>query len=693
MAKTKTKTKAGTGTAVAEAPPKHTGKKGRLAKRKPEAYDSQIHGKQEGRVPNDDYCINQSVCTINVMRPQYKEGPMIFVPFKHPDYDDPENNLQPGRTKPEPGAYTHWIMRIMCCAFAGTDQKATMCLWKPGDKAGKSGNPFRILKAAAEQAHDAGEFGNGKAFNSKWNRLLKGSKKGGAALDFAKPKFFIQGAVFRNGDTAYIDDDRELPMGLGPNDDLVLIELPPSASGIMSIFDKELDAYDGDADTDPSLPFVHGDPTGRFSRKKRIITDLPVFRIFNPKLTKYKAGENGIIDTSWDGTIKKIQGYEAAISAKFRQDKQTHFDGTIQKPQVDKIFSLLQYWFDDPDSGSKGILRIPSIEEQCAVLARAYKSVSALLKFAWYENPEFMTDEVKGILGSKVSAVIPGKTEEDDEDDDEEDDDETPRARKKKTRKDPTAPASDEDDEDDDEEGEDDEDEADDDEESDDDADDEEDKEEDKEEDDDEESDDDESDDDEESDEKDEKDDDEEEDEESDEEADDEEDDDAESDDEEEEDEESDDDEEDDADDDDADGEDEESDDDADDESDDDEEEEEDEFAQSKPPKKGDKKKGDKKPAGKTDKSKGDYFPEPSGKKKGDKAKTTAALSAAEKAGKSSKNRGTPPATPPPKQSSKGDKKPKGKTAETAAPPPADKPKGKKTGTAAKGGSAKRKTK
>jgi len=404
----------------------------RLAARKPADYDSRVHGRRETNIPQDDHTINEGICPVNLLRPRYDDGPMYFIPFKHPSYEDPENMLQPGRTAPEPGAYSHWLIRMEVAAYIGLPDctKHSFNLRHPADKEAKKGNPYRELYFAAAQAHDNGQFGNGKKWDSSWNKFLKGSKKsGGAALSRPTAKYFVQGAVFCNGDRDYMEGDRELPFGLAQGDDLTVIQIPVSAGqGIIKLLDIEKDQYEGNGEDDPSAPFKWGDPTGRFKKKARTISGCKVFCIYNPKKTKIKQ------DTSFSGEFKEIQGYEAAIKEAYKAGGQVLFDGNLETKQVDFIFEHAQFWFDDEDSGTKGLLRIAPVEQQALWVAQAFKSAPKLIAFAWSEQEGLMTDEVKAVLAARVSAVVPGE----DDDDDDDEDDETP---KRKVKKDPSAKA------------------------------------------------------------------------------------------------------------------------------------------------------------------------------------------------------------------------------------------------------------
>jgi hypothetical protein len=398
--------------------------KRRLAARTPASYDSRVHGKRESYIPAGDHTLNLSVATVNLVKPKYKDGPMVFRPFPHLSYEDPENQLQPGRSSGEPGAYTHWHIKVKCAYFVGTDDPKTFILYHPKDAQDKkNSNPFMVFYWAAKRAYDSGAFGTGQSWDPQWNKLFKGTKKEGAKIDKPANVYFFQGAVYTNGDRNYMEEkDREKPYGLGPNDDLTVIQAKGSGGGsAIEVLDRTLDEYEGDPETDFNAPFEFGDPVGKFLAKKRVVAGGVFIEIFNPKVTKIEGA-----NSSWDGKIADVQGYEAAILKEFE------LNGTTYKPRldtsdVDFIFNKCQFWFDDEKSKEKGLLNIASDEEQAVWLAQAFRSVPKLVSYAFSERDELLTDDVKGILAARVSSVVPGEDDEEEED-----------KGKKKVKKDPT---------------------------------------------------------------------------------------------------------------------------------------------------------------------------------------------------------------------------------------------------------------
>ena len=405
---------------------KHTKTTRGLASRKPEDYDNRTEGRRSSSIPPGDFTLNEGLAPVNLIRPKYNEGPLVLRPWPCLDYEHPETMLQPARRSVEPRAQTNWLVRMMTASYVGIREGGglyTFNLYHPKDKEGKIGNPYRIFHRACEQAHDAGKFGLGRRWNSEWNKLLKGSKNSGAAISPPKVKWFIQGHCYINGDKLYVggDSERELPLGLDPKDDLTVFQISDTAGdGLMDLLDVKKAEWEGDEEADPTLPFKYGSAVGRFDQKKRVLHGGLFVTVFNPKKTKIKKA------TSWSGEIKEIQGYESAVSRIWTSDG-VDYTPDIDSKGVDQIFAKSQFWFDDPESNSKGILRIAPVEQQCLWIAQAFKPVPKLVLFAFVDREEFLTAEVKAVLRNRVSMVVPG----DDEDD--EDDETTTKKKGKKT--------------------------------------------------------------------------------------------------------------------------------------------------------------------------------------------------------------------------------------------------------------------
>ncbi len=401
-----------------------------LSSRKPADYDNEVHGRSETNSPPGDYTLNTGLVPVNLFRPKYEEGPMIFRPFPMLDYEKPQTMLQPSRKSPNPGGYTHWIVRVAAVSYVGSVEKkqVTFLLHHPNDKDGKQNNPYRTLYYAAKAAHDSGKFSSNRRWDSEWNRLIMGKKGSGAPLDRPSYLYFTQGAMLQNGEKVFMGDRRTLPFGLAKGDDLCVQQLKSSAGrALYALLDLERKSYDGDPEQDPGLPFKYGDPTGFFSAKKRKIEAGNFIMIFNPKVTKVEGITGRSIQAGDNDDMGK--GYDVQLLNEISLNKKLYLPD-IDSAGVDQIFEKVCFWFDDEASGDRGLLNIAPPAQQCLWIAQAFQNVPKLIQYAWQDNPEFFTDEVNGVLRNRAQGSVPGDDEDEDDrrgsrrrDDDDDDDD------------------------------------------------------------------------------------------------------------------------------------------------------------------------------------------------------------------------------------------------------------------------------
>lgn len=449
MAKSMTKTKGKKKGADAEKGVSRGRIERNLKPRTADTYDedNQLEGRGAGGgLPPDDYTVKEDLCNVEVIRPRYKEGPLYFGVFPQLDPKDPENRLRPGRVKAAALAQTKWIHKEYCAPYIGKDEKVTYIMpHRTRQKKEFFKDPYWVFYKACKDAEEAGKFGKGMAWSGTWNQLMKGSKtKGGAAIVHPKPKFYMQGYVFQNGDRNYMDDeDRELPYGLQADDPLVVIEINENAGlQLMKLLDTPNKGFDGEVDeSDPDSlweAFAYH-AIGRIDYEEKTISGGKILLVFNPGVTKISE------KTSWDGQKPKNKApwnYEAAVRNVFKVDDHK-YTATLKGDQFDEVFNKVQFWRDataEDGTVQPGLLRYLSTEEKCLLIAKAFASVPKLVKFAWADHDEFLTDDVKGVLNSRASAVNPGTAgededeDDDDQDDDDQDDDEeaTPKKKAKK---------------------------------------------------------------------------------------------------------------------------------------------------------------------------------------------------------------------------------------------------------------------
>ena len=385
----------------------------RLQPRGQSKYNNAVHGRRESSAPPDDRTINNALARVNLVRCKYNDGPMVIRPWPALDPVDPNNNLLPGRWGINPTEINPWIVRVPVAKYVGLNddkcERCTFILYEPWrHEECKGNNPYRVLFFAAKQAFDAGEFGTGQSWDPKWNKIMSGGRGRGAELPGPSAMWFMQGFLLANGDKDYVAD-RGLPMGMDEKDDLVIAQLSSSAGDalvdLLGTPRAEGNIPEGaNEETHPHEFMRFGDPTGHYIPTTKEVKGGIIATIFNPKKTKIE-GKN----SSWNGEIKDAQGYEAAVNKSWTSENREKYINDLDADQVAKVFENWQFWFADEATKQQGILNVPSPEEQCVMLAKAFQSVPELIEYAWSDHEdEFMTEEVRGILRKRRSAVVPG---------------------------------------------------------------------------------------------------------------------------------------------------------------------------------------------------------------------------------------------------------------------------------------------
>ena len=398
-------------------------------------YDRESFVRGESLMFKNDFTLNTKVARVRIEVPRGKEGLMTcrFWPALNPN--NPEK-LDRGRIGPHPfRGHSDWLVSVKAASMIGIgkDNKHTFLLYPPdADQETKDNNPVEILTDMCKQAHKAGRFSSGGKWNSAWNQYLIGSDQAGADISRPGNLWFAQGVCYVNGDKDYLED-RELPLGADPGDELLVFRLSSGVGKqIMELFAVEKAEFDGDEDKTPWLKYRYGDPVGA-PQKDGSIKGGYYYNFWNPKRFKY----NPSGPTSWTGKKKEMQGYEVEILRTLEHGGKTYPSG-LTAEEAQTVLEKSQFFFPSSDDAQDGLLYFPPVEEQCLFLARALRKVPKLYLLAMADHPEYVTDEVKAIFAERTQAVSPGLDGEDDYEDEDEDEDEEETPRRKKGRKDPT---------------------------------------------------------------------------------------------------------------------------------------------------------------------------------------------------------------------------------------------------------------
>ena len=377
------------------------------------SYDSRAHGSNDKRssAPPDDKTLDPR-CSLpfQLIRPNYTKGPLLFRPVPGRDYDNP-NNLTGGRESAAQRHYSHFMFPVPAAKYFGGDDrdKYTILLHQPGDEASRRNEPYTNFYWSCFRAHKEGVFAGGRSWDARWNQLMVGSAGKGASITRPTTLNFMQGFVYANGDVEHIGNGREHALGEAPGEAMCVIQLPASANSLFNIFDTPADSFDGNPDVDYNAPYLYGDPVGTFDPDTRTVAGGYFVCAFNPKVTKLQARiavnpKSPWLSMSWSGTIdpKKPTGYEFAISRVLGVGGQK-FKPSLSTEQVERVVKSSFFW--TPSGVNAGILHFPSNEEKCVIIAQAFRSIPKLVEWAWFDRSEYMTADVRKILGNAKSSV------------------------------------------------------------------------------------------------------------------------------------------------------------------------------------------------------------------------------------------------------------------------------------------------
>lgn len=389
---------------------KKTGKSG-LRRPAARRYRFSEHGAPKINAPAGELTINRNA-DVALVRPKFNSsGPLVFRPLPCLDED---GNIMSSRHSASPFDFTDWVRKYPVAKYVGIgepENHVTFLLYDSSDDDPtlKSKNPYVILQRALWRAKEEGSLPT-----AKWLPLIDGRNK---AIPKPDEMIFMQGLIFENNEESF----GRAPRGIRKEDRTQIIQLPKSAGNSLL---KDLNLINEDYENDDENweeMFINGDPvaleSGRF------------FMVYNAKKYSPDAHEGRIsrpdgdddVDIDWSANSNDRKrgddddgerGYSAKVVKRY-----VCKDGKLSAKlvsQEERVKQLIRSWDE--------ILHVPSLEEICVILARTFSTVPKILLFGWQDHPEFLSDEVKGLLSSRTQ-VSTSKTEEapfgDDDDDDE----------------------------------------------------------------------------------------------------------------------------------------------------------------------------------------------------------------------------------------------------------------------------------
>lgn len=234
-------------------------------------------------------------------------------------------------------------------------------------------NPFNVMLRALRSGDKAG-----KLPDSRMTRYTSsGSKK---AIKPATSMYFYQGLMYVNDEKLLYNAQQGGPQGLGADEATQIIRLTKSAGSALVDRLEEL-APDGVNQTDLAKRFASGDPLRlKFGR---------LIHVYNPVAT---------------GEVPepKNQGFGQSFNVKL-YPKLDYGRETLSpklEAYADRVKQLVIPWDE--------VIYVPTTEELCEWLVRAFPSLPTMFDYVWADYPEYLNVEgVRKILRGTTSASVP----------------------------------------------------------------------------------------------------------------------------------------------------------------------------------------------------------------------------------------------------------------------------------------------
>tara|TARA_B100000745_G_scaffold274947_2_gene204180 strand:- start:7100 stop:8791 length:1692 start_codon:yes stop_codon:yes gene_type:complete len=287
--------------------------------------------------------------------------------------------------------------------------------------------PYATFYHNCTNAYDAGEFGSGGAWDSKWNRLMKGgmSSSGNfreSAIATMKNRYFAVCHIYELGETmnttrlTYTNRDQQVevvdrngPFGLAEGDPLYVLWMSSDCgSKILELCQRQKEDWSGDPDENPAGLYRYGDPCGTFNAETGAISGGNIFTIFNPKVWQPDNTKN----STWNGVVPgkdDVASYQVKVNPSYTADSGVKYSASMTADEAGQIFEKNLFgWKEDGDDDDSYLLHETSVEEEATLTARAFADVPKLIEFAWMSNPEYLQyDSVQAVVKSRSQFVMP----------------------------------------------------------------------------------------------------------------------------------------------------------------------------------------------------------------------------------------------------------------------------------------------
>lgn len=366
--------------------------------------------------PKDDRTIRRDAPQCDLRRPNWKgKFPCVVRILPNFNYDDPSGPFDPTRLDVESdNAFSDFWRSVPAARQVGLEQQFTFLLFDPRrvltGEYDISENPYVIFSRAMAKAKKLGEAKvRGKdVMTAKWGTYV--DKK---LIRYPENLGFCQALIYQNGDELYAKNG--LPLGANEKDLPQLLQVSRTAeNSFLPLLNERNPDYEGDP-SDQGAAYIHGDIVS--------LTDGKFVAFYDPQTKTddlIKLGNLNISSSASDEEANEIvanflqrhtshgvdpleedykgNGWGAAILDAYKYElggrmKSCSNDLTARAEIEEAVMKNIMWWDD--------LLHFPSHDEICMMMAHAFCEEPNLLEYGWTDNPEFFTDEVKGVLRSR----------------------------------------------------------------------------------------------------------------------------------------------------------------------------------------------------------------------------------------------------------------------------------------------------
>ncbi len=430
-----------------------------LVPRSRQAEEVNYGSQQTSSVPNNNFFINPKISNVRLENlKSWTGGRTMIRIWPKMDPDAPGEALLNGRQTRDGDSGLSGMSAspfLDVAAYVGVNKSVSALQNVEGDQVSYvikpnaarevEGVPYRelpyiALRDTAISLMSGGQNYHSVVWNQSWSPLVTGdltnrTYKTGPSIPQPTRMAFALCSLYENGskinliqeDNSYTKDGRVVeqfverngvPIGEAEADPLVVVCLKYSAfTEMLKLVNKEKVNYDGNPMVDPNCMYLYGDPTGIYMEDGTVHGGM-FFTFYN---SANGAGVHGMSNekcpdpknyphTSAYYNQAAGKGYDVAVSSTTMSPGGELLTASMNTEQVDNVLNKALFMLKDPhgDVDDQHLIHVPSIEERCGLLAKAYRGVPGFLKACWVNHPEYLSyDEVARITQNRTQVQAP----------------------------------------------------------------------------------------------------------------------------------------------------------------------------------------------------------------------------------------------------------------------------------------------